>query len=124
MSDSWYDLPNHYPHIELDEFVVMPNHICGIINIVYDRRGTARRAPTRREQCCKPLAGSLPSIIRSFKSANTRRINVMRHMPSQPFRQLNYYEHLIRTEDEPSQVRQYIQENPAKWAGDIDNPNS
>ena len=114
MSDSWYDLPNHYPHIELDEFLVMSNHIYGIIHIVDDHRGTAQRAPTRREQCCEPLAGSLPSIIRSFKSASTRRINVMSHMPGQPFRHPNYYEHIIRTEDELSQVRQYIQENPAK----------
>ena len=50
ITDSWYDLPNHYGHIEQDEFVVMPNHIHGIINIVDDRRGTASRAPTRREK--------------------------------------------------------------------------
>jgi len=122
ISVCWQDLPIHYQHIELDEFVVMPNHMHGIINIVDNRRGTASRAPTRREQFGRPVAGSLPSIIRSFKSASTRRINVMRHTPGNPIWQPNYYEHVIRTENELSQVRRYIQENPTKWSEDIYNP--
>ena len=127
VSTCWYDLLNHYSHIALDEFVVMPNHIHGIINIVDDRRGTASRAPTsraptRREQFGSPVAGSLPSIIRSFKSGSTRRVNVIRDAPGQPFWQRNYYEHIIRSENELDLVRRYIQENLAKWAEDVDNP--
>ena len=122
VKDGWYDLLHHYEHIELDEFVIMPNHVHGIINIVDDRRGTASRAPTRREQFGRPVSGSLPSIIRSFKSASTRRINVMRKTPGQPVWQRNYYEHIIKGETDLDRIRQYIRDNPARWADDIYNP--
>jgi len=59
-------------------------------------RGTARRAPTR-EQFGKLVAGSLPTIIRAFKSAVTRRVNAMRHTPGAKVWQRNYYEHIIRS---------------------------
>ncbi|MCP9448186.1 MAG: hypothetical protein NNA22_11550, partial [Nitrospira sp.] len=68
----WFDIPAHFPHAELDAFVVMPNHVHGIIVIV-DGRGTACRAPT--ERFGHPVTGSIPTVIRSFKSAVTKRIN-------------------------------------------------
>ena len=70
----WDEIAVHFPNVELDAFIVMPNHVHGIIVIVVDGRGTACRAPTT-EQFGKPVANSLPTIIRSFKSAATKRIN-------------------------------------------------
>ncbi|MCP9448033.1 MAG: hypothetical protein NNA22_10760, partial [Nitrospira sp.] len=67
----WFDIPAHFPNASLDEFIVMPNHVHGII--VVDGRGTACRAPT--EQFGRPVTGSIPTIIRSFKSAVTKQIN-------------------------------------------------
>ena len=115
--------------IELDEFVVMPNHFHGIIWIVDDGgRGTARRAPTRRaptdhapihEQFGKPVAGSIPTIVRAFKSAVTRHINMTRNTPGVPVWQRNDYEHIIRNEKSYLKIAQYIRTNPTQW--ELDN---
>ena len=68
------------PDVELDAFVIMPNHVHGIVCFIEDGRGTARRAPTV-ERFGHPVRGSLPTIVGAFKSAATRRINVIRRSP-------------------------------------------
>jgi REP element-mobilizing transposase RayT len=114
-------------NVELDAFVIMPNHIHGIVVITEPHvgatdncRGTARRAPT--EQFGKPTSGSLPTIIRSFKSAVTKHVNEMRHTPGIPIWQRSYYEHIIRNEDEVHQIQVYIVNNPLRWELDSENP--
>lgn len=82
--------------------------------------GTAGRAATE-ERFQKPVPGSLPTIIRSFKSASTRRINRLRRAEGMPVWQRNYYEHVIRNEDELFRARTYIRENPLKWELDPEN---
>jgi putative transposase len=114
-------LPLHYQYIRLDEFVVMPNHVHGILHI--DRRDTACRVPTNTmERFGQPVPGSLPSIVRSFKSAVTKRINEIRGTSGQPVWQRNCYEHVIRSQDDLDRARQYILNNPAKWPEDRENP--
>jgi REP element-mobilizing transposase RayT len=122
-------------YVELDEYVVMPNHFHGILvingrgtacrvrheNVRDESMGTARRVPMV-EQFAKPVAGSIPTIIRSFKSAVTKSINQFRNTPGHPVWQRNYYEHIIRSEEEMYRICRYIIENPAKWAEDEDNP--
>jgi len=105
--------------IELDEWVVMPNHFHGIV--VVTGRGTACRAPTI-ERFGKPVAGSLPTIVRSFKSAGTKCINTIRNMPGAKLWQRNYYEHVIRNENELNRIQQYIINNPDKWESDRNYP--
>ena len=121
----WFDLPNHFTNVQLDEFIVMPNHVHMIIFIIDDdhrhRRGLACQTPTKRT-FGKPISGSLPTIIGSFKSAVTKRINRMRKMPGFPVWQRNYYEHIIRDEDELNAIRQYIIDNPQNWDIDTENP--
>lgn len=68
------------------------------------------------------VPGSLAAIIRSFKSAATQRINTMRNTPGIPMWQRNYYEHVIRTEDEWNEIRTYIAENPSRWKLDENHP--
>jgi len=71
----------------------------------------------------RPVApGSLGSVVRAFKSASSRGINRIRGTPGAPVWQRNYYERIIRDEDELGRIRQYIRDNPAKWAGDPNNP--
>jgi len=110
-----------------DEFVVVPNHIHGIIWIVntptHDAVGAwRRRAPTCRahttEQFGKPVPGSIPTIVRSYKSAVTRRINQMRGTLGAPVWQRNYYEHIIRDERVLNAIRRYIRQNPLRWCLD------
>ncbi len=110
------------PNVELDEFIVMPNHFHGIIFIIDDGRGTARRAPTG-EQFGKPSVGSLPTIVRSFKSAATNGINQLQESWGSLFWQRGYHEHIIRSEGELDRIRKYIIENPIRWDQDENNPN-
>ncbi|MDO3379741.1 transposase [Geoalkalibacter halelectricus] len=84
-------------------------------------QGTARRAPTV-EKFGRPVAGSLATIVRSFKSAATKRINTLRGNPGSPVWQRNYYEHVIRGDRDLYAARQYITDNPTKWELDINHP--
>jgi len=108
-------------NIEIDKYVIMPNHVHLII-VIWSRKGTARRAPTV-ERFGKPVPNSIPSIIRSLKSAATKRINQYYHTPGQSIWQRNYYEHVIRDEKELNRIRRYVINNPAKWTYDIENRN-
>jgi len=98
----------------------MPNHIHSIIILVDGGRGTLQRAPTA-EQFGKPTSDSIPTIVRLFKSATTKRINELRNTPGIPIWQRNYYEHIIRSEESLNRIRQYILDNPARWAFDREN---
>ncbi len=122
----WDDLPNHYKHITLDEFRVMPNHVHGIIEIVgavgagFVRAGL-KPAPTAPTATTEKQHG-LPEIIRGFKTFSSRRINGFRKSPGRSVWQRNYYERVIRDEKELSRAREYIVNNPMKWELDRENP--
>ncbi len=118
--DEWLKTAEIRENIEMDSFVVMPNHVHGIV-LIAGCAGTARRAPTL-EQFANPVSGSLPTIIRSFKSAATRQINKKRNTPGHPVWQRNYYEHVIRNDDDLEKIREYILTNPYTWDTDIENP--
>jgi putative transposase len=145
---AWRDLPNHYPHIELDAFVVMPNHVHAIIVLVdetghadvgagFSLNGTGRssQAPQRcqGDSVCvgkpapTPKASrrhGLPEIVRGFKTFAARCINRMRGTPGRPVWQRNYYEHIIRNDREWNAVRLYIRDNPQHWDLDRENPHA
>ncbi len=120
----WMKTGDIRPEIGLDEFVVMPNHFHAIVTIVECDGGSVgarrRRAPTI-EQFSKPIAGSIPTIIRAYKSAVTTRINQFRGTPGTPVWQRNYYEHIIRNDMDLARIREYIRNNPAAWKTDDKN---
>jgi len=119
----WLKTAEMRPNVVLDDFAVMPNHVHGIIVIRRGtRRGTMHRAPTN-ERFGQPTSDTIPSIIRGFKSAVTNRINEIRQSPGVPVWQRNYYEHVIRDEDDLNRIREYIEFNPLRWAEDEENPN-
>lgn len=123
IEEEWMRTTDVRNNVALDVFVVMPNHFHGILAIVEDCRGTARCAPTvGNRQFGKMTSASLPAIIRSFKSAVTKRINELRGTPYTPIWQRNYYEHVIRDEDDLNEIREYIVNNPLKWDLDSENP--
>lgn len=107
-------------NVALDTFVVMPNHFHGVI-VANEKDGTARRAPTT-EGYARPVEGSIPTIVRAFKSAVTKGINEMRKTPGATVWQRGYYEHVVRNEDELNKIREYIANNPMQWALDRENP--
>jgi putative transposase len=114
-----------------DEFVVMPNHVHGIIWITdHGGRGDpsgrpyAGRPHTGRydDRPRGPASGSIGAIIAQYKSIVTKRINALRNAPGVPVWQRNYYEHIIRDERELGRIREYILNNPARWEIDENNP--
>jgi len=88
----------------IDQYVIMPNHFHLLIGLIDDCRSTARRAPTK-ERFQKPVENSIPTIIRSFKSAVTRRIHFIDTSPVIFIWQRNYYEHVVRNEQELNKIR-------------------
>lgn len=116
----WDELPRHYGNVELDEFVVMPNHVHGIVWIVASKVRAQHAAPLPKPKQNHPHVkpGSLGAIVRSFKSAATRKINQHHKTPGTPFWQRGYYEHVIRNDEDLFEHRKSIQENPLKWTLD------
>ena len=120
----------------LDEWVIMPNHLHGIViinenlNLLGDRNVSeqktlnegninllgARNAPLRREP------NSISSFVAGFKSAVTKRINLLRDNRDVPIWQRNYYESIIRDQQSLIAIREYITNNPFQWKKDPDNP--
>jgi putative transposase len=121
--ECWRNIPEHFPYVELGAYVIMPNHVHGVI-VICDMndglgRGAIYRAPTV-EQFGKPTVGSLPTIIRTYKAAVTRQIG--REHNATGIWQRNYYEHIIRNADEANRIHLYIEANPAQWDTDDENP--
>ena len=119
VQEEWLRTAEIRREVRLDEFVVMPNHLHGIVfidDVVPATRRAHGRAPLRRGP------RSLGSLIAGFKSAATKRINAARRTPRASVWQRNYYEHVMRDERDLSRVREYIVNNPLKWALDENNP--
>ena len=113
--EEWLKTAELRQNVEIEACTVMPNHLHGIV-VITNGKGTARRAPT--ERFGKPVADSIPTIMRAFKSASTKHINVIRRTPGIPVWLRNYYEHIIRSDEELKAIRQYILSNPANWTAD------
>ena len=104
VAQAWSDLARHYAGVELDQFVVMPNHVHGVLMLSADN------------------AHPLSQIVGSFKSFSTRRIRTAGGDVARPVWQRGFYEHVIRTESDLASIREYITNNPIQWELDEENP--
>jgi putative transposase len=124
VQDVWDSLPKHYSCVELDCFVVMPNHIHSIV--VLNDVGARFIAPNsglgKENQDAMNRAPTLGEIIRAYKARCTHGINQLRSVQGVSVWQRNYYEHVIRNEASLQEIREYISNNPAQWAMDKENP--
>jgi putative transposase len=118
VTEEWERSRNIRQEIELDTFVVMPNHIHGLVMVANHNVGATSRSPLPRG----PAKRSLSAFVAGFKSSASRRINAFRGTPGLPVWQRNYYEHVIRNEQSLSRIRQYIVDNPLRWQFDPENP--
>jgi putative transposase len=138
VADIWDSLATRFPDIDLDAFVVMPNHIHGIIVLTdwktpyvgaplvgapgsVERRTTTTRATTRGAPT------SLGMVVGAFKSLTTVEfVRGVKTLGWPPFAgklwQHNYYEHIIRNTESLNKIREYIATNPARWSEDTENP--
>ena len=106
VENTWFDLPNHNSNIGLDAFIIIPNHAHAINPV----GGGPKPAPTE--------GIPLSEIVRQLKTFSAKRINNRRNTQGTPVWQRNYYEHIIRDEDELNKIREYIKNNPANWDTD------
>lgn len=119
----WIAIPDHFNNAHLDEYIIMPNHLHGIITIDLNCRGEVS-SPKIQGRGTLPLQEkrSLGDIIGYFKYQSTKYVNEILQSPGKTIWQRNYYEHVIRNEDELNRIREYIQINPLKWQFDRENP--
>lgn len=148
----WQKLKTRFPRVDLDEYIVMPNHVHGIIVILegesagdsLDDSVGARQKESRASlesylaspllDTPSPLHGmpskiphgaptsSLGAIVGAYKSTLPRLVNAFRRTPGALLWQRNYYKHVIRNDEDLARIRRYIRENPALWATDRENP--
>ena len=122
-------------NVSLDAFVVMPNHVHGILVIMGvdgpgaraqegDPPGRPYTSSTRGEyqHPTGPMAGSLGALLGQFKSITSKRINALRATPGWTIWQRNYFERIIPDEHKLNNARRYIENNLARWAEDVNNP--
>ncbi len=114
----WDNLPDHYPNIELDVFVVMPDHVHGIVFINDEIRVSNVGEGLRPSPTNTFRKHGLTEIVRAFKSFSARRINQLRDSPGTQVWQRSFHDHIIRDERELNTLRTYILCNPALWAAD------
>ncbi|MFZ3078089.1 MAG: transposase [Bellilinea sp.] len=125
-------LPFHF-NIDLDEWVVMPNHVHAIF-FIQSRGDASGRMIDCGEPRLSPDASPLPgrtyphgtvpsclgAIIQNFKSITARKINAIRNTPDSVVWQRNYYDRIIRDDRELERVRGYILDNPRQWMEDLE----
>jgi putative transposase len=113
VADTWQWLGSQYPYLELGAAVGMPNHFHGII-LIGDpsRRGGSRPAPTK----IKPLG----QLVGTFKTVSAKRINLLHGTPGLPVWQRDFYERVIRDQNELERIHQTIRDNPANWQEDAE----
>lgn len=129
---NWDILPKRYPNVELDAFIVMPNHVHGIILLKENRlegAGLEKLSVGASTLSVKPAPTKsktygLPEIVRGFKTFSGRRINQLRFQAGTPAWQRGYYEHIIRHEESLTAIREYIFNNPLCWEKDDLYPNN
>ncbi len=124
VEDEWLKTPIIRPYVELDEFVIMPNHLHGIIIIkdeleIEDVSKSGWEMETGGAHSCAPVLKRMPhslgSIIAGFKSAAAKRINIYRNSSGMAVWHRNYYEHIVRDYKSLERIREYIINNPMKW---------
>jgi putative transposase len=115
IKDEWSKTEQIRDNAIMDDFVIMPNHIHGII--VLNSKVCAEKT-TRRVVSTTLKPSSLGSIIGQIKSITTKRIRKLTNNPEIKIWQPRFYEHIIRNDKELFEVRTYIKNNPVKWSED------
>ena len=123
--ECWRNIPMHYPSVFLDEYIIMPNHVHGVILIDNDDVGVQNFEPlqrqvTRENKFQQIIPKSVGSIVRGFKTGVTKWFR--QNTGVYTVWQSNYFDRIVRDDDELNRIREYIIYNPLKWADHEDNP--
>ena len=118
----WEGIPKHFSNAMLDEFIIMPNHLHGIVILVGTRHAVSQPITSSQrekiplqmgEEFGKPICGSLSTIMRSFKSAAANRIH-SKGYPEFAW-QSRFHDHILRDTYDLDRVRRYMRNNPTRW---------
>ena len=122
----WNEIPQHYPNVELDEFVIMPNHVHGVIVITHtdeqygDVVGANNHSPLQpthtTNQHPRGTSKTVGAIVRGYKIGVTKWFR--KNTQVRDVWQRNYYENIVRNNDDLNRIRKYINENPFHWNED------
>ena len=120
----WIEIPEHFPNVKVESYVVMPNHLHGILTIdtKLPDANLRDKPPLTSELFGRPVPKSIPTIIRSFKSAASKRARESGLMTAGSIWQRGYFERVLRNTREYVDVTNYILQNPVRWADDEENP--
>ncbi|NMB67235.1 MAG: hypothetical protein GYA20_00550 [Chloroflexi bacterium] len=132
VAEIWNSLPARFPGVELGAWVVMPNHFHGTVEIHETNVGAIHELPLQDGNDASPQQGgderaarrrmTLPLVMGYFKMNTAKRINLLGNTPGQPVWQRNYYEHIIRNDEDYRLIHLYIEANPARWPEDRESP--
>jgi len=116
--DEWRRLAIARANLRLDHFVVMPNHLHGLLRIVEPDERDSRQLSGTEAGAVTIQSGSLGAIIGQFKAAVSRRAKAEGINGDTPIWQRGFYDHIVRDERTLNEIRRYIIENPARWHDD------
>ena len=133
VDESWQQITNHFTGVDIDQYIIMPNHFHSIITTVGAGFPRPDFHPGFPRPKCPTTGGSntmggetpplrkatLGQIIGYFKYQSTKQINQHHQTASHPVWQRNYYDHIIRNDTDLNRIREYMQTNPAKWESDL-----
>ena len=111
IENQWNDIPNQFDSVSLDEFIIMPNHVHGVV--IIRRRADTRPAPTLGDIICAFKSKCTMEYLNSIKTNGTYK--------SVKIWQRSYHDHIIRNEESLNKIRDYIRNNPITWEEDKNN---
>ncbi len=108
----------------LDASIVMPDHVHVLLWLLADPSQPWPEQPTKARAFGDAIVGSLSTLIGSYKSSVTQRAKTQALLPAAPFWQDNFYDHIVRGEQELQRIRDYMHSNPARWLADQLHPDA
>jgi REP element-mobilizing transposase RayT len=123
VKEVWKNLPNHYPNMACGEFVVMPNHIHGVMFLKpidhtkggFETHPNQKQTRPNQKRTHPNKIHGIPEIVRALKTFSARKINEIRNSPGGKVWQRNYWDRVVRNERALQAINRYIQNNPLKW---------
>jgi REP element-mobilizing transposase RayT len=112
-------LPLHHPHLVLDEWVIMPNHVHLVLGITASSLTASAPPPGEGSP---PARNGISEIVRGLKTFSARAINLHRQTPGAPVWQRGFHDRIVRGKTALEAIRHYIRRNPAVWQTDLLNP--
>lgn len=121
---SWLDFAQNHPEIEIDCFIVMPNHIHVLLWIRAIVDGEIVQATGKKRAFGDAIAGSLSTLIGAYKGGVTQRVQNAGVAYTAPLWHRNFHDHIVRGEAELARIREYIRANPQRWKEDKLHPDA